>query len=369
MEPHLPHGRLGLYIHVPWCLTRCPYCVFFALPYSRKAFERYVTTLEQEKALYLPIIDRPLSSVYFGGGTPSLLSATQINAILSGLPLCEDAEITLELNPIQITPVFVQQLASTAVNRISLGVQSLDDTELMLLGRKHKAADIAPAIKLLRDGGFTNLSADLIYGLPNSSAQLLSANLEQFLSLPIEHLSCYLLEISFSCALAHLIGQIPPDEMLAEEYHLIRKMAADAGFAQYEISNFARQGYQSRHNLLYWQGDDYLALGASASGHFGGVKYQNPADIDRHYQNVTAGILFPESDNGRFEASDYIMMRLRLIEGLNFSEYHKRFGHSFGREAAIRKLQQMGMLEQIKDGIRLSDDALFISNAVIAELL
>jgi len=343
--------------------------VFFALPYSRKAFERYVTTLEQEKALYLPIIDRPLSSVYFGGGTPSLLSATQINAILSGLPLCEDAEITLELNPIQITPGFVQQLASTAVNRISLGVQSLDDTELMLLGRKHKAADIAPAIKLLRDGGFTNLSADLIYGLPNSSAQLLSANLEQFLSLPIEHLSCYLLEISFSCALAHLIGQIPPDEYLAEEYHLIRKMAADAGFAQYEISNFARQGYQSRHNLLYWQGDDYLALGASASGHFGSAKYHNPADLEAYESNVRAGTIFPESDEGHNEAADYVMMRLRLREGLDFAEYQKRFGQSFGRADSINKLHRLGMLELDDAGIRLSDEALFISNAVIAELL
>jgi len=343
--------------------------VFFALPFSRRAFDRYLQILIEEKSLYLPVIDRPLSSVYFGGGTPSLLSGEQIKAILSDLPLKDNAEITLEINPIQINEPYLKDLQGSGINRISLGVQSLIDSELKLLGRRHMSADIAPALRLLKDHGFENLSADLIYGLPDSKLSQLQTNLEMMLSLPVNHLSCYLLELPDTGPLAGYIDQIPTDDVLAEQYHLIRKMAEAAGFAQYEISNFARPGFASRHNLLYWHGDDYLAWGASASGHFGGAKYHNPADLDAYESNVLAGTIFPESDEGHNEAADYVMMRLRLREGLNFAEYQRRFGQSFGRAEIIQKLLKLGMLELDDTGIRLSDEALFISNAVIGELL
>ena len=369
MEPHLPHGPLGLYIHIPWCLTRCPYCVFFAMPFSRSAFDHYLQILVAEKKLYLPMIDRSLSSVYFGGGTPSLLSGQQIKAIISDLPLQDNAEITLEINPIQINERFLLDLQESGLNRVSLGVQSLIDSELTLLERKHKAADIAPALGLLMDHGYRNVSADLIYGLPNSNIKQLQINLEMMLALPINHLSCYLLELPDTGPLSGYKDQIPDDETLAEQYHLIRKMVEAAGFVQYEISNFARPGHASHHNLLYWHGDDYLAWGASASGHFGSAKYHNPADLEAYESNVRAGTIFPESDEGHNEAADYVMMRLRLREGLDFAEYQKRFGQSFGRADSINKLHRLGMLELDDAGIRLSDEALFISNAVIAELL
>jgi oxygen-independent coproporphyrinogen III oxidase len=371
VEQNLPHGPLGLYIHIPWCLTRCPYCAFFALPFSREKFERYLLLLNREKQLYLPKIDRPLLSVYFGGGTPSLLSAAQINEILEGLLLQDDAEITLEINPIQVTPQYVKELKSTRVNRLSLGLQSLDDQELIWLGRKHKAADIEPRIKLLQDNGFTNISVDFIYGLPHSTKDGVEANLENILKLPMQHLSCYLLEIYDDSPLKQFITEIPEDEVLADQYHLILRMAESAGFRQYEISNFARPDYQSRHNLLYWNRDDYLALGAGASGYYQRKKYQNHPDLELYEKDLLAGLLFPNGhhNSSRDDAGDYVMMRLRLIEGIRFADYKKRFGMEFGREQAIAKLQDGGLLIADSEGISISPLGLFVSNYVISELL
>lgn len=369
MEPDFPPCPLGLYVHIPWCISRCAYCVFFAHKYSRSGLQSYLELLSQEKNLYLPYIDRPLNSVYFGGGTPSLLSAGQIKSILHGLVLAKDAEITLEINPLQVNASYVKELATTAVNRLSLGIQSLNDGELQWLTRSHKAAEIAPKIQLLQDAGFENISADLIYGLPHSSLAALEANLQNYWQLPLSHLSCYLLELHEGGALASFIPDLPDDEALALQYELICKRASEAGFVQYEISNFARAGAVSRHNLLYWRSADYLALGASASGHYNGVKYKNPASLEGYAQSVKSAMLWPDADGGEYAQQDYIMMALRLREGLHFQDYERRFGEPFGRRADIAKLSKLGMLEASEAGIRLSVAALFISNSVIAELL
>ncbi|MFA6691836.1 MAG: radical SAM family heme chaperone HemW [Saccharofermentanales bacterium] len=369
MEPDLPPRPLGLYIHIPWCISRCAYCVFFSETFSRPAFDEYLLQLQREKNLYRDCIQRELSSVYFGGGTPSLLSAAQINTILEGLPLAVNAEISLEVNPLQVNEAFVNDLLLSPVNRISLGIQSLDDTELSWLTRKHKAADIPHKIQLLKEAGYTNISGDFMYGLPQSKVKDVQANLDRMLQLELTHLSCYLLEIHERGPLAGWISKLPKDSTLAKQYDTICRMATEAGFQQYEISNFARPGYQSRHNLLYWKSDDYLAWGASAAGHFQGIRYMNPASLEEYYGCLTAGDLFPNADQGIHEEMDYIMMRLRLREGLCFSEFKARFGHSFGRNKIVAKLQALGMILVFEDGIRLSDKALFISNSVIGELL
>lgn len=371
MEQNLPHGPLGLYIHIPWCLTRCPYCAFFALPFNRSDFEHYLVVLNAEKQLYLPRIKRPLTSVYFGGGTPSLLSASQINHILSDLPLSEHAEITLEINPIQLSPKYVQALCGTRVNRVSLGTQSMDDEELKLLGRRHKAADIEPGIRLLQEYRFRNISVDFMYGMPHSTEASVEANLEQMLRLPVQHLSCYLLEIYENTPFKKYLKKIPKDQVLADQYHLILRMAESAGFRQYEISNFALPGYQSKHNMLYWNRDDYLAWGAGATGYYEMIKYFNPPDLPQYERDVASGKLFPNGlkNSEDDDEWDYVMMRLRLSEGIRFADYKKRFGMEFGREQAIAKLQDSGLLIADSEGIRISRYGLFVSNYVISELL
>ncbi|MDD3535297.1 MAG: radical SAM family heme chaperone HemW [Candidatus Cloacimonetes bacterium] len=371
MGPHFPLGEiaLGLYIHIPWCISRCNYCVFYSLAFSRRGFEQYYNSLKQEKELYLPYFDRPLKSVYFGGGTPSLLSASQINGLLKGLPLAEACEITLEINPIQISPAFIQELKQSPVNRLSLGIQSFDNNELKLLSRKHRAEDIPAKVKLLLDAGYSNLSGDLLYGIPGAKRQQNRDNLLRILDLGVPHLSCYLLEIEDNSPLAALRDKVPADEELAEMYEDIRLLSHQAGLKQYEISNFDRAGHASQHNLLYWHLQDYLALGASASGRYQSALYQNPASLESYSANVQKGVVFPESDAGEHLETDYIMMRLRLRAGLDFAEYEARFGKRFGRQQQLDKLQSLGLIELDGKGFRLAEKALFISNSVIAELL
>lgn len=371
MEQNLPHGPLGLYIHIPWCLTRCPYCAFFALPFKRDDFEHYLDVLNQEKQLYLPQIKRPLTSVYFGGGTPSLLSASQINDILSDLPLSDDAEITLEINPIQLKPQYVQELSATRVNRVSLGTQSMDDEELMLLGRRHKAADIEPGIRLLQEYGFSNISVDFMYGMPHSTEDSVEANLEQMLRLPVQHLSCYLLEIYDDTPFKKYLKKIPKDQVLSDQYDMILHLTEKAGFRQYEISNFALPAYQSTHNMLYWNRDEYLAWGAGATGYYKRIRYSNPPDLQQYERDLASGKLFPNGHKNSKDDDewDYVMMRLRLSEGIKFADYKKRFGMKFGRDKAIAKLQEAGLLIADGEGIRISRYGLFISNYVISELL
>ncbi|MCK9556434.1 MAG: radical SAM family heme chaperone HemW [Candidatus Cloacimonetes bacterium] len=362
---------LGLYIHIPWCLSRCPYCSFFADNYNRKDFDDYFATLLREKELWRQNGIPPLSSIYFGGGTPSLLSAQQIRTIVNSLELLPGAEITMELNPIQVTKSFASELADTPVNRLSLGVQSMLDDDLLYLGRRHRAADIPQKLQILRDAGFTNISADFIYGLPNSHNKKVCESLSRLLDIPFEHISCYLLELAEDCPLAADIPLLPDDDESNRQYQLIRDLLEEHGFIQYEISNFALPGRESRHNLLYWESRECLAWGASASGYYKGRRYQNPADLKLYSQYIASGRTGGDTDESAQEESDYIMMRLRLVKGLDYAEYQARFGKCFtkGREHGIRKLEELGFIHLDASGLRLLPDAFFISNAVITELL
>lgn len=371
MEPDLQTRPLGLYIHIPWCLGRCPYCNFYALNYSRSAFADYYDTLLKEKQLWMDSGIQALSSVYFGGGTPSLLSAEQIKLILQDLELLPGAEITMELNPIQINEKYAQALASTPVNRLSLGVQSMRDEDLRYLGRRHKAGEISQKLQILREAGFTNISADFIYGLPGSHSAETVASLGKLLEMTWEHISCYLLELTEDGPLAKDICRLPEDEELCRQYEQICRLLKSKAYHQYEISNFAKHGRESRHNLLYWEGNDYLAWGAAAAGYFRGRRYQNAADIARYRAAVLAGTKGGIIDEDAQDEQDYIMMRLRLVKGLDFEEYKARFGKDFsqGRQARIRKLKQMALITGDAAGLRLDPRAYFISNAVIAELL
>lgn len=371
MEQDFQTRPLGLYIHIPWCLSHCGYCNFFTQKYSRKASDNYFRLLISEKNAHLKRGLDELCTVYFGGGTPSLLSSQQISELISDLPLAPNAEITLETNPLQITESFVEELHKTPVNRLSLGIQSMRDEELDYLQRKHRAADIPAKIKLLQEAGFANISGDFIYGLPHSTAESMRAALQPLLELPLQHISCYLLEIAEDSALAGDIAFLPPDEVLAQQYYLMRNLAIEAGFEQYEISNFAHPGYESRHNLLYWQGDDWLAWGASACGYHKGCRYCHPADLEDYARIVKSGELFSKQDPEAAAIPDYIMMRLRLTKGLSLAEFQSRFDQDFrqGRQAKLDQLIRLGLIRDDGENIRLSEAALFISNAVIAELL
>jgi len=287
-------------------------------------------------------------------------------------------EITLEINPIQITPQYVEGLKSTPVNRLSIGLQSCRDEALKYLGRRHTAASIPDRIKLLRQNGYRNISLDLIYGLPEMSLDDLRQDLDAYLALDPEHISCYLLSLDEDGPLGLLTREgkspaLPDDESCAAQYELICSTLKAAGFQHYEISNFARPGYEGLHNLSYWKSLPYLALGASAAGWLPPHRYQNPASLDGYQSQIDSGILMPDAESlsPAQEEADYLMMGLRLLEGLDLHDFEERFGHplSEGRLPAVKHLQKIGMIEIDEKRLKLSDRALFVSNAVIAELL
>jgi len=373
MEQDFPSSALGLYLHLPFCLSRCGYCSFFSVPYRKSALDEYVAYLNKEKALYQSQLECPVATVYFGGGTPSLLIAEQIRQLLSGLNLLPEAEITLEINPLQITEPYLQALNTTPVNRLSIGVQSMNPEELNWLDRHHKPEQIKEKIALCRQFGYQNISLDLIYGLPDSSISSLQRTVEKYLTLKPEHISCYLLTLDNDCLKAKDKAFLPEDEKQAEQYEYICSRLKQEGYEHYEISNFALSGYASQHNLRYWHSDDYLALGASAAGWISPCRYQNPADLNLYYQGVDKSAAFPQKEELSEQriVQDYLMMGLRLKEGIALDEFYDRFRFKlpelYGEK--IAKLQKIGMLNLTEHNLALTEKALFVSNIVIRDLI
>ncbi len=373
MEQDFPASPLGLYIHIPFCLSRCGYCSFFTLPFRNSALNEYVDYIEKEKALYHSQLNRPIATIYFGGGTPSLLNAEQIMRILSGLNILPDAEITLEINPLQITEKYLQALKTTPVNRLSIGLQSMNKEELNWLDRHHKPEQIQEKIALCRQFGYQNISLDLIYGLPNATLQTLQKTVEKYLKLNPEHISCYLLTLDEDCKLAKKNNSLPNEEMQAEQYEFLCNCLKQAGYIHYEISNFALPGFTAKHNLRYWHSDDYLSLGVSSTGWISPVRYQNPADLNLYYQSVDKGEAFPQKEelSGQRIVQDYLMMGLRLKEGIDLDCFQKHFKFKltelYGEK--ISKLQKIGMLSLTEHNLALTEKALFVSNSVIGDLI
>ena len=370
----------AVYLHIPFCLARCPYCSFSSLPYSRQELSNYLRHLLQELRIWrdrAPWLTQA-RTLYFGGGTPSLLNSGQINAVCGEFELTADAGITLEINPLQITGPYLAALRETPVNRLSIGVQSLNDADLAWLGRRHRAAQIPGLIRLCRDHGFASLSLDLIYGLPGSDAGQLRQNLERYLALEPDHLSAYLLTPDPDTPLGQKLrsgeeGPLPDEENLASQYLALCQTLRDAGFEQYEISNFCRPGHASVHNLAYWKSEPWLALGASAAGWLPPLRYGNPAALDQYYQLVERRELPAGAENCSSEQAraDHIMMGLRLLRGLDLKELQNLYQYDLlaDKAAQIAKLKDHGLISLEGSQLRLTSQALFVSNAVIGELL
>lgn len=303
-----------------------------------------------------------------------MLSPEQLKILLDGLPIDKGTEITLEINPLQITGDYLLKLASTPVNRLSIGLQSMDDNQLAWLGRRHRASQIQHKIFLCQDHGYHNFSLDLIYGLPEAQVEIpLLDNLQAFLDLKPLHLSCYLLSLDEDCALASKGVQLPEDEQLAKQYRTACDTISGSGLAQYEISNFSVPGFASKHNLTYWESRNYLAWGASAAGWLRPLRYQNPANLKAYYRNVAQELLFPEAETCSLEQEqrDWLMMGLRLCDGIQSSAFRWRFKRELPDKLwkKVRQLEQLGMLEADSERIALSSQAYFVSNSVIGELL
>lgn len=375
------------YIHIPFCLSKCSYCSFYSVAFCNAEIEKYCSYLHREIQLHRDLwnyneytTDSGIT-FYFGGGSPSLLNSTQINSILydilgsdfQNILSNHSSEITLEINPIQINERFLRDLIQTPVNRISLGLQSMLDEDLVFLGRRHRRDQTREKIQLLRSFGYENISLDLMYGLPDATLEGLKENLKLYLELAPEHISSYLLNLDNDCPMAMQKPQLPDDDLCADLYSEICSTLQTAGFIQYEISNFALAGKESQHNMCYWKSENYIALGASAAGFINPLRYQNPADLAKYYAAIDRCERF---QNGKILETEelkaeFVMMGLRLSDGIQREEYCKRFGMDILSEKSeqIQRLKALKMVDYDSERLWLCQNALFVSNSVIGELL
>ena len=357
----------GLYFHIPFCAKKCPYCDFYSVPYRRETVQDYVDAILRNIRQYA--VTEPVDSIYFGGGTPSLLSPAQVSAVLDAcvkhFPVEPDAEITLEYNPTGKRDGYLRELRRTGVNRLSIGTQSFSDEQLRLLGRTHTAEDNRRTVLEAHDAGFDNISCDLMLATPGQTEALLAETLEALNALPITHVSAYMLQIEEGTPLsrdAALLSRCPDDDATVDRYLQAVRTLEAAGLHQYEVSSFARDGRRSVHNLKYWTCEPYLGIGAGAHSCFDGRRFCVPKDVQAF---CAAGRQPVEIlDEHPLDREERLMLGLRLTDGVPedaLTDAAKR---------RIPPLLQAGYLCRTERGnIALTPEGFAVSNAVIAELI
>ncbi len=374
--------RAGIYIHIPFCRARCSYCDFATGAYEGALAARYVSAVCAEIKNFSRAEQAFISAdtIYFGGGTPSLLTPAQVSEILEAaharFSLAEDAEVTMEMNPGALTPQVLKEFRQLGVNRASFGAQTFDDAELRRLGRTHTAEDVRLTIRYLQEAGFTNTSFDLIAGLPAQTLSAWSRNLDEALSLRPQHLSFYLLEVHEGTPLAAQIkrGQQPaPDEDEAVEmYRLMLDRASVEGYEHYEISNLCQPGYESRHNSKYWTGAPVYGFGCSAHSYDGHqTRWANERDAARYAELIEAkGAAVVETTelDERDVRAESVFLGLRLMRGLNLEEHRARFGKDLREDYAseLERFRDAGLIEFDDELMRLTRNGVLLSNEVFS---
>lgn len=361
----------GLYLHIPFCRGKCPYCDFYSMHADDACMDTYMQALLAALNGWAAKAGRVADTLYFGGGTPSLLGRARLESLVRAARVCfglRDAEITVECNPSDADGRLFEVLAGAGVNRVSLGLQSAVEEERRALGRRAGVEQAQACIRLARAAGIQNLSLDLMLGIPGQTQESLRRSVAFCAQAGVTHVSAYLLKIEEGTAFARRRDtlQLPDEDTVCDLYEQACTMLEQAGFRQYEISNFARHGFESRHNLKYWNAEEYLGIGASAHSFFEGKRFYYPRDWNAFVRGC-APVL--DGPGGSFE--EYAMLRLRLTEGLREELVRQRYGHGIpeGLRAAAQRLGCYGVLEQDAGAIRLTRKGFLLSNTVIGELL
>lgn len=361
----------GLYIHIPFCSNKCLYCDFFSKAENKEEIRRYVKYLLDRMEYFSPVYkDKKFNTIYIGGGTPSIIGTEYLSEIIKK---AQDSfnmispEITIEMNPNSALNIDFKQLAKCGVNRISLGVQSAHKNELKLLGRKHSNSDVEKAVDKIKKARIENISLDLMVGISEQTKESLIGSIDFCIEQNPTHISAYILKVEENTPYKKLAPNLnlPDDDMQAELYLTMQNYLTEKGYEQYEISNFAKKGYESRHNLKYWNCDEYLGIGASAHSMMDNKRFYYPRSFEDFYNN---NIIY---DGTGANAEEYIMLRLRLAEGLNLKEYENIFGEPVPTQCIeiAKKYERYKLTTATDDKIALTKDGFLVSNTIIAEML
>lgn len=362
----------GLYIHVPFCMRKCPYCDFYSVvcnDFQAKA-DAYCDAVIRNFAKYK---GEKIDTVYFGGGTPSLLSPDLLKRLIYAAKdyfvLSENAEITVEMNPSSTDRGKLSGYKSAGVNRLSFGVQSSNDSELAELGRLHSFEQAKNVVNLAHECGFENISCDLMIGTPYQTEQTLLQSIDEICELDITHVSAYLMKIEtgtgFDCD--EIRAKICDDDSMSDMYIMAVNRLSEKGFNQYEVSNFSRVGFESRHNLKYWQQEPYIGIGPSAHSFYNGIRFACPDKLDEFISKPQQTILI--TDAAPNELDEYIMLGLRLKSGVTAERISELGGNSEAVLALGKLLERSKLAKVLDNTISLTEQGFLVSNLIIAEFL
>lgn len=370
----------GIYVHIPFCGYACSYCDFYFtthLNFKNDFLKALFKEIDFRKSF---LKNETVNTIYFGGGTPSKLTAEEITSIINKLNDCfevnPNAEITLEANPDDINLDTAKQYRAAGLNRLSMGIQSFHNTELDLLGRQHSAQKAIDAVEAIREAGFDNFNLDLIYGVPNSDLDSWNENLEQIIALGPNHISSYCLTIEEGTKLDYQIKKgrvtLPNEEIIVKQFKLLIQKLNNAGYEHYEISNFAKPGKLSKHNTSYWSGVQYLGLGPSAHSYDGVNRYFNVANSPKYIEQIKKGI--PEIERETLSINDqfneFVMTRLRTHWGISKSKIKKLYGdsHLAQLKTDINCYLNSGDLKEDSDSIKLTEKGKLIADKIASDL-
>jgi len=369
---------LAIYLHVPFCKRKCAYCDFASFAGCENQWDAYFTALQGEIDAWAEELRAyEARSIFFGGGTPSLVPAGMIAATMARLreaiAFAEDIEITLEANPGTLDMHKLRVYREAGINRLSIGVQSFDAELLKSLGRIHTPEMAAEAVRMAREAGFENISIDLMYALPSQTMAQWKASLQQAAALELQHISAYSLIVEEGTEMFRRVScgeaSIPDDDTVNEMQRMAVNFLAQAGYARYEISNYARIGCESRHNITYWQGGEYLGLGSAAHSLMQDVRFANPPEIERYLagERMLEKTIRSESDR----KEEMLMLSTRMTCGLDLVRWQQEFGEDFLKTHAreIRKLENYGLIEITDTHLRLTTMGLEMQDSVVLELM
>lgn len=358
--------ELSLYIHIPFCVRKCGYCDFLSASADEKARDRYVQALLMEIECYqgTETADRKIKTLYIGGGTPSILSVNQLDCIIQKIKctfnFCDDIEASMEMNPGTASKEKCRALYQMGINRLSIGLQSTNDKELKTLGRIHSYEDFLNTYTWCREAGFQNINVDLMAALPYQTAESYTTGLRKIIHLAPEHISAYSLILEEGTPFYQKYNSgcypLPDEEQERLMYRETEQILAQAGYERYEISNYAKKGYACRHNLVYWQGGDYLGLGLGSSSYMDGVRFHNTTDLNT-YVNQGAYVEDREELSVQAKMEEFMFLGLRVMAGVSGTEFEKRFGKTMEDVYGdvLRKHEEEGLLRIERKEARKED--------------
>lgn len=362
--------KIGLYIHIPFCKRKCPYCDFFSIKMNDEEMNRYVDKVIERFDKYCND-DIVLDTVYFGGGTPSTLGTERIAKILNTIndkfTVDENAEITMEMNPTSKELIDFTVLKECGLNRLSIGMQSAVESEMKLLGRTHSQEDVINTVNQAKKSGIDNISLDLIIGVPTQTKESLKYSMDICKSLNVKHISAYILKIEEGTKFYTIKDSLnmPSDDEQAEMYMYVSEYLESIGYSQYEISNYSLEGFESRHNTKYWRCEEYIGIGPSAHSFYNGERFYYNRSFEEFYNDKTNFDCIGGTEE------EFIMLNLRLKRGLIFKEYEEKYNKKFPEEI-IKKakiLEKAGLLTVDKEKVSLNRKGYLVSNAIICELI